>query len=110
MKKVALLLATLALAQLAVAETWENVSLMDSNCAARAKADPDAHTRACMLKCSKAGYGVITSDGDFLKFDDAGNAKAAELLKKTDKADHLRVKVSGERQGDQLKVESISLL
>ncbi len=110
MKKVAVLLVTLALAQLAFAQTWNNVSLIDSNCATRAKADPDAHTRACALKCSKAGYGVITADGDFLKFDAAGNAKAAELLKSTDKTDHLRVNVTGERQGDQLNVKSISLM
>ncbi len=110
MKKLAVVLVTLVLAQIALAQTWDNVSLIDANCAARAKANPDAHPRACALKCGKAGYGVITADGDFLKFDAAGNAKAAELVKSTTKADHLRVTVTGERQGDQLNVKSISLM
>ncbi len=112
MKKAVVLAAALLLAQLALAQTWENATLIDAMCATKdkVKADPGSHPRACALQCSKAGYGVITSDGKFLKFDDAGNAKAGALLKSTDKADHLKVKVSGEAQGDQIKVESISLL
>jgi hypothetical protein len=112
MKRAVLLLAMLALAQLAVAQTWENATLIDAMCATKAniKADPGSHPRACALQCSKAGYGVITPDGKFLKFDDTGNAKAAELLKSTSKADHLKVRVSGTQAGDQIKVDSISLL
>ncbi len=109
MKKLVVILTVLMLAQLAAAQNWDNVTLIDAMCAAKAKADPDAHPRSCALQCSKAGYGILTADGNFLKFDSAGNAKAAELLKSTTKADHLRVKVNGERQGDQLAVESISL-
>ncbi len=110
MRKAAILMAALVLAQVAFAQTWENATLIDSMCATKAKANPDAHTRACAMQCSRAGYGVLTGDGKFLKLDDAGNAKAVELLKSSDKTDHLRVKVTGTTEGDQIKVESISLL
>ncbi len=112
MKKVVLLFVTLALAQSVVAETWENVTLVDNMCATKSeiKADPGSHPRACALQCSKAGYGVMTTDGKFLKFDAAGNAKALELLKSTNEGDHLKVKVSGQQDGDQIKVAAISLL
>ena len=40
------------------------------------------------------------SDGKFLKFDEAGNAKIASALKSTKKTDHLRVTVDGERKGE----------
>ena len=33
----------------------------------------DAHTRNCARQCSKAGYGILASDGRFLRFDSAGN-------------------------------------
>ncbi len=111
MKKLILLLTLVVAVQFAAAQTWENATLIDAMCATKAKvkANPDAHPRSCALQCAKAGYGILTADGSFLKFDSAGNAKAAELLQSTGKADHLRVKVSGERQGDQLAVQSLSL-
>jgi hypothetical protein len=46
----------------------------------------------------------------FLKFDAEGNKKVVEALKASEKKDHLRVDVSGEAQGDTLKVTSIKLL
>ncbi len=109
MKKLVVILTLFLLAQFAAAQTWENVTLMDAMCSTKAKANPDAHPRSCALQCSKAGYGILTGDGNFLKFDSAGNAKALELLKASDKADHLRVKVSGELRGDQLAVQTLSL-
>jgi hypothetical protein len=49
-------------------------------------------------------------DKQFLKFDVEGNIKIVEALKASDKKDHLRVDVSGDVQGDALKVSSIKLL
>lgn len=109
MKKLVVILILVVLAQFASAQTWEDATLMDAMCSTKMKANPDAHQRSCALQCSKAGYGILTADGSFLKFDSAGNAKAVELLKSTTKTDHLRVKVSGDRQGDELAVQSISL-
>jgi len=73
-------------------------------------ADPDSHPRACALKCAASGFGIVTQDKHYLKFDAAGNTKIVEALKASDKKDHLRVDVSGDVQGDTLKVTSIKLL
>ena len=91
------------------AETWTNVSIVDTMCATKVKANPDKHTRACALQCSTGGYGIIAADGTFLTLDDAGNAKVVAALKASKKADHLRATVSGERSGDQIKVATIEL-
>jgi hypothetical protein len=93
----------------AFAETWKNVPVVDNNCAQKVKADPDAHTRDCAMKCAKAGFGIVTSDGQFLKLDSAGNDKVVSALQKSDKKDHLRVTVSGEKQGDTIKTSSVQL-
>ena len=112
MKRVLALMFAVAAVPLALhAETWKNVSLMDSMCASDAedKADPDAHTTKCAIKCQKGGYGILVVGGSFLKFDAAGNTKVEAALKTTKKTDHLRVDVEGERKGDEIQVRSISL-
>lgn len=48
-------------------------------------ADPDCHLRACALKCEGSGFGIVTNDQQFLKFDAAGNASTVEALKTYDK-------------------------
>jgi hypothetical protein len=90
-------------------ETWKNVSLVDTMCSAKVKADPDKHTTDCAIACEKGGYGIITADGKFLKFDDAGNTKAIAALKASKKKDTLRAAVTGELSGDTIKVATLSL-
>ena len=104
----ALTLAALFLAAAGQAATWTNVALIDSNCSARMKDKVDTHTRACALKCAAGGYGVWTADGKFVKFDEAGNAKAKALLEASDKSDKLRVDVEGELDGETLKVATLA--
>ena len=104
------LLGLCAIPALAAAETYNDVPVVDVNCSKKAAADPDSHTRACALKCEASGFGIVTKDKHFLKFDAQGNASIAEALKASDKKDHLRVDVSGEVQGDTLKVASVKLL
>ncbi|MGB7438501.1 MAG: hypothetical protein WBR26_23080 [Candidatus Acidiferrum sp.] len=104
------LLGLAALPALAAPETYKDVPVVDVNCSKKVAADPDSHSRACALKCAASGYGIITKDKQFLKFDAEGNSKVAEALKASDKKDHLRVDVSGDVQGDTLKVSSIKLL
>jgi hypothetical protein len=94
----------------AAVETYKDVAVVDVNCSAKVAADPDTHTRACALKCAASGFGIVTQDKHFVKFDAEGNAKIVEALKASDKKDHLRVDVSGDLQGDTLKVTSIKLL
>jgi hypothetical protein len=95
---------------LALAATYDNVPVVDVNCASKAAANPDAHTRDCALKCAGSGFGIVTSDQHFLKFDAAGNAKIIDQLKASDKTDHLRVDVTGDVKGDTLQVKSVKLL
>ena len=104
------LLGLAAMPALAAVETYKDVPVVDVNCSTKVAADPDSHTRACALKCAASGFGIVTKDKQFLKFDAEGNAKIADALKASDKKDHLRVDVSGDVQGDTLKVTSIKLL
>ncbi len=91
------------------AETWKSLPLMDGHCVAKMAKDADSHPRSCAIQCAKGGYGVITADGKFLRFDEAGNEKALALLQKSDKKDHLRATVAGTLDGDVIAVETIVL-
>jgi hypothetical protein len=109
-KRVAVLFAaTVALAASASAEEWKNVPVVDTHCLSKVKADPDKHPTSCALQCVKGGYGILTSDGTYLKFDAAGDEKATAALKATKKTDHLRATVVGTRDGEKLKVTSLTL-
>ena len=112
MKKIlCLIAAAVALPMALHAETWKNAPLMDSMCAAKAdaRANPDAHAKTCAIQCEKSGYGIVTSDGGFLKFDAAGNKQVEAALKATKKTDHLRVDVDGDLKGGEIAVKSVSL-
>ena len=112
MKKMmaALLAVGLSVPMAALAETWEKVALVDQMCAQKekVKSSPDAHPTACLIKCAKSGYGIL-SEGKYLKLDEAGNKKALAALKETKKEDHVRVNVSGDKHGDEIKVASLSI-
>ena len=103
---VAMMAASLAL----TAEEWKNVSVVDSQCLEKVKANPDKHTTKCSLACADEGYGLLTSDGTYLKFDAAGNAQAKAAFEATKKTDHLRADVQGTKSGDEIKVTSFKLL
>ncbi|MGB6191979.1 MAG: hypothetical protein WBF42_05905 [Terracidiphilus sp.] len=94
----------------ALAATYDNVPVVDVNCSRKAAANPDAHTRDCALKCAASGFGIVTSDQHFIKFDAAGNAKIVDQLKASGKTDHLRVNVTGDVKGDTLQVKTVKLL
>ena len=103
-----LALGLMAAPALAATQTFNNVSVVDVACSKRAAAD--AHTRECAIGCEESGFGILTADQKFLKFDANGNAKVLAALKASDKKDHLRVDVSGDVQGDTIKVTSVKLL
>lgn len=105
-----LLSGSLLVSGLAGAETFKDVPVVDVNCSKNVASNPDGHTRDCALKCSGSGYGIVTSDQRFIKFDDSGNQKILSELKASDKKDHLRVNVTGDVQGDTMKVQSVKLL
>jgi hypothetical protein len=110
MKILASFLAVGLMATPALAASFNNVAIVDVACSKKVAADADSHTRDCALMCEKSGFGIVTSDKKFLKFDASGNAKILEQLKSSDKADHLRVNVTGDVDGDTIKVSSVKLL
>lgn len=107
----ALLAFGLSVPVVALAESWEKVPLIDQMCAKKEKvtAHPENHPVGCLIKCSDSGYGVMTSEGKYLKFDQAGNKKALAMLKETKKENDVRVNVTGEMQGDTIKVASLKM-
>jgi hypothetical protein len=110
MKRISVMIAlAIALPAFAAAETWSNVSIIDTQCSTKAKANPDAHTRDCALTCAKSGFGILDKDGNYLKFDAKGNVEATRLLQNSTKKDHLRVSVTGEKQGDIIQVKSLKM-
>ncbi len=111
MKRINLLAVSvlLALPVLCAAETWKAVPMVDVACSAKVKDNPDVHTRECGLACSKSGFGIVAQDGSFLKFDAKGNEQAVTALKSADKKDHMRVTVTGDRDGNTIKVSSLKM-
>jgi hypothetical protein len=94
----------------AAAETWTNAPLIDENCHAKfTLATVDTHTRSCALACARSGYGILTADGTYLKFDSAGNQMALAELKASTKKDHIRATVTGDRESGLIKVKSVKL-
>lgn len=105
-----LALGLMAAPAFAATESFNDVSVIDVSCSKKAAANADAHTKECALACQKSGFGILTEDQKFLKFDAKGNKEILKELKASDKTDHLRVDVKGDVEGDTLKVESVKLL
>ena len=106
MKRLAILTAAASLLSVAAfAETF-NGTVVDVMCKGK---DLASHTKKCAVGCAKGGYALVTSDGKFIKFDEAGNAKALAALKATSKENDLKAKVEGKMDGDVLEVSSIAI-
>ena len=96
--------------------TWSGY-LVDKNCGeqiakkeqSKAMAMGKKHSVACGLDeaCMASGYGII-HEGQFVKFDDAGDTMAAEYLKNLTKKNDVLVEVSGTLDGSILKVSKIT--
>lgn len=96
---------TVILSGLAFGESW-NGTLIDTMCKAK---DAANHTRQCAVGCAKGGYGLVLSDGKFVKLDEAGNAKALAALKASTRDKDLKATVAGKMDGDVIQVDSIEL-
>ncbi len=106
MKRIGMLLAAASLcACAALADTWSG-TLVDVMCKDK---DLAGHTTKCALGCAKSGFGVVTADGKFIKFDESGNAKTLAALKTTSKEKDLKVKVNGSLDGEMIRVQSVEL-
>ncbi|MCZ6775374.1 MAG: hypothetical protein O7D34_02820 [Ignavibacteria bacterium] len=67
-----------------------------------------AHTKACALEeeCAASGYGVF-SEGNWYKFDEAGDEMALELIENTERKKGIMVDVTGKMEDEELVVASI---
>ena len=102
---------------LAFAETWSGY-LVDSKCYAEAQTNinKDASTverdmsveiRQCSPRAGTKDFSVVLPNWDSLKFDSAGNAKAAEIVRSANPKP-MPVTVTGNRNRDAIRVDSIS--
>ena len=89
----------------AFAETWSG-TLVDAHCSTK---DVAKHTKKCAMGCKSGGYGIVLSDGKFVKFNEAGNTKAVAALEKTTKEADLKATVSGKLEGETIAVDSINI-
>jgi hypothetical protein len=81
--------------------------LMDTMCAASRLDKAASHTTECMKSCKQSGFGLVTKEGKYIKFNEAGNIKALNELERTGKQAELLVKVSGDMKGNVILVESV---
>src|ERR1700752_1959891 len=105
MKKMFWIVAPLALVSTAFAESWTG-TVVDVMCKGK---DVANHTRQCALSCAKGGYGLVLSDGKFVKMNETGNAMTLSKLKTSAKDKDLKAKVTGKLDGDGIQVETIEL-
>jgi hypothetical protein len=106
-------LATLAFALVsavpsASAAEWRG-HLMDTMCAADKLDKAPAHTVECMKRCQGSGFGLVSADGRYVRFDEKGNALALAALEKSERKQDLRAVVEGELRGSTIRVASIRL-
>jgi hypothetical protein len=106
MKRLAIFAAAASMLSVAAFAETMTGTLVDVMCKDK---DIAGHTKQCALGCAKSGFGLVTSEGKFIKFDEAGNAKALAALKATDKEKDLKAKVDGSMDGDVLQVTSIQI-
>lgn len=82
--------------------------------------DMAQHGRAKVLKdrrsCSltpnfrRSAYGLITDSNKFYRIDPQNNDRVIEILSNSPDKDNLRVIISGDIQGNTLKINTISIL
>jgi hypothetical protein len=89
--------------------------LVDKACsqelAAKGQKALAGHDRMCSLMgaCAKSGFGVVTDDGKFIAFDAAGSKRAAAAIKASKKEEDYKVTVTGDQQGETIKVASLKI-
>lgn len=69
------------------------------------------HDKMCleMEDCAASGFGVMTADSKFYRFDEQGSEQARTLIAETAKSDDWRVLVAGTISGETIAVQSITL-
>jgi hypothetical protein len=83
-----------------------NVNPTDTQ--ANVNRDRNQEIRYCAPSAKTKSFGVVQSDGVSFAFDAMGNAKAADLVRKTASKSRLGVAVNGEMNKNTIVVDSIS--
>ena len=113
MIRIALLFSAFALVTaLPLAAETINGILVDQACSAdMSYDDAKGHSKECAMMddCKKSGFGVVTADGKFLKFDAAGDKKALEAIEASDKEEGIMISVDGTVDGKTIKVTSLKI-
>ena len=70
------------------------------------------HTRKCLLMpdCRKSGYGIVTGSGEFIRFDQKGNADTEALITKLSNDTPLKIAVWGRLQNGVIAVKRLKLV
>jgi len=108
MKTTTLLFFAIFLATPLSAAEWTGY-LMDTMCAANRLDKASSHTVECMKSCKQSGFGLVTKEGKYIKFNEVGNLKALNELERTGKQEELLVKVTGNMKGGVIRVESVEV-
>jgi hypothetical protein len=87
---------------------WNCVPSMVEN--GREKALRNDRRCSLMKNYNREAYGLITSDKKYFRLEDPGNAKILQMLKDSADKDNLHVVITGDIDGNTLKVKLISLL
>ena len=114
MRRFVLLLFMAASINALAADTAVKGYLVDVACLARMKqkhALAASHSKACLQvpNCADSGYGVVTEDKQFIKFDQDGNEKVRKFVTGIDKKNDIRVTVTGTVDSDTMTVSKIEL-
>jgi hypothetical protein len=116
-KKLSAIVLALAFAVVLYAQGAKSIKvtgyLIDNACADSAKdlgARAKTHSTSCALmdSCETSGYSVVTDDNKRYPLTDAGNDKAAELLKNSKTQKGVKVVAEGEYDGTKLDVKTLT--
>ena len=107
-------LAVVIAAPVMAEQTWKDVAIVDTMCSSKDKVmnAPEKHTKDCMERCEKSGFGAYIGEGKdrkFVKFDSEGNKLTSAALKASKRTDGLKATVVGEMSDGVIKVKSIAL-
>jgi hypothetical protein len=114
MKGIALILCAFVAVGAFAADTPIKGYLVDMACGREDGSKPgfgSKHTKDClqMPDCAQSGYGVLTDDNKFLRFDKAGNDQAKKFITDLKKESDIKVTVTGTVNGNTMTVSKIEL-
>ncbi|HLJ26263.1 MAG TPA: hypothetical protein VKY85_06100 [Candidatus Angelobacter sp.] len=69
------------------------------------------HSRDCLRAplCSRGGFGVLTEDKRYIKFDQDGNEKVRKFIATFSRETDIRITVTGAVDGDKMTITKIEL-